>query len=80
MYVTLEISYYPLKDNAHQAIKKFIKILDESKLFRISVQPMSTLIIGKYNDIFPFLTDKIQLIMEKYPSVFVLKISNTCSI
>lgn len=80
MNVTLEISYYPLNNDANQAIKKFIEMLHESKHFQISVQPMSTLIVGKYNDIFPFLTDKIQLIMEKYHSVFVLKLSNTCPV
>lgn len=80
MNITLEISYYPLDNNAHQAIKQFIEMLYESELFEISVQPMSTLIVGEYNDIFPFLTDKIKLIMEKYSSVFVLKLSNTCPV
>ncbi|MGQ9848372.1 MAG: hypothetical protein ACUVQP_12855 [Bacteroidales bacterium] len=80
MNITLEISYYPLDNNANQIIKEFIEMLNESKLFQISVQPMSTLIIGEYNNIFPFLTDKILLIMEKYPSVFVLKLSNACPV
>ncbi|NSW46085.1 MAG: thiamine-binding protein [Bacteroidales bacterium] len=80
MNISLEISYYPLDSNSHQAIKKFIDMLNESKLFKISVQPMSTLIYGKYDDILPFLSDKMKQIMSEYPSIFVLKISNACPV
>lgn len=78
MNVTLEISYYPLKKNAHEAISQFIKSLQTNHQLNIRVQAMSTLIYGDYDIIIALLTDKMKEMMAKYPSVFVLKLSNAC--
>jgi hypothetical protein len=39
---------------------------------------MSTLITGDYEDVILLLVKTIKPIMEKYPSVFSLKITNAC--
>ncbi|HOU99370.1 MAG TPA: thiamine-binding protein [Bacteroidales bacterium] len=80
MNVTLEISYYPLEKNAHEAISNFIQLLQANDQLHIQVQTMSTLIYGDYDVILAMLTQNMKEMMAKYPSVFVLKLSNACPI
>ena len=78
MEITVEISYYPLKDNYLAPVEHFIQELKEKP--GITVQPgtMSTLITGSYEEVMELLHRKLKHFMEKYPSVFTLKISNVC--
>lgn len=80
MNITVEISYYPLKDKANEAISIFLQRLKNKKEFDYTIQTMSTLLVGDYNAIMTFLTENMFSIMEEFPSVFVLKISNACPV
>lgn len=79
MIISVEISYYPLNDNYKEAVNDFLRLLKESNL-QIETGSMSTLIIGEYDDVFKMLNSGIKEIMIKYPSVFNIKISNSCEI
>lgn len=80
MNITVEISYYPLQDKANEAISLFLQKLENVKNLDYKIQTMSTLLIGDYNEIMDFITKNIFIIMEQFPSVFVLKISNSCPV
>ncbi len=77
MNIAVEISYYPLNENYLKPIEDFIKEI-EKEGFEIQVGQMSTTIIGDFNDLMSHLSKKIEIYMEKYPSVFVMKIANAC--
>ena len=79
MIITLEISYYPLADNYTGIIDRFI---DEISVEEITVEvgKMSTVLIGKYDKVMEVLTRSMRDVMADYPSVFNLKISNSCPI
>jgi uncharacterized protein YqgV (UPF0045/DUF77 family) len=78
MEITVEISYYPLKDNYLAPVEHFIQELEENPGITVEPGTMSTLISGRYEDVMELLHRKLKLFMEKYPSVFALKISNAC--
>ncbi|MBN2858310.1 MAG: thiamine-binding protein [Candidatus Delongbacteria bacterium] len=77
MIITAEISYYPLIDNYAAAVKEFLAEIDKSGI-DFEVGTMSTLITGEYDNVMELLAAKIEPMLEKYPSVFTLKISNSC--
>lgn len=77
MLVSIEISYYPLADNFNEAIDEFLNQLMIDR-FEHKIGPMSTIITGDIDDIFQFLSAVFKILMEKYPSVFNLKVSNAC--
>ncbi|MGC9470061.1 MAG: hypothetical protein ACP5D1_00810 [Bacteroidales bacterium] len=80
MNISLEISYYPLTEQYSTPIKGFIDGLGSDH--RISVQPgpMSTLISGDYDVVMEDLVHQLKPLLEKYPSVFTMKLSNACKI
>ncbi|MBN2769227.1 MAG: thiamine-binding protein [Spirochaetes bacterium] len=78
MIITVEISYYPLTDNYAVPVKDFIDTLKTSEETDIVTGAMSTLITGEYDNVMELLAAKIEPMIEKYPSVFTLKISNSC--
>lgn len=78
MEVTVEISFYPLKDNYLAPVEHFIQELKENRGTTVEPGTMSTLISGRYEDVMELLHHKLKLFMEKYPSVFNLKVSNAC--
>ncbi len=79
MIITVEISYYPLADNYTGIIDRFI---DEISVEGITVEvgKMSTLLIGKYDTIMDTLNRSMKTVMTDFPSVFTLKISNSCPV
>jgi len=79
MTITAEISYYPLADNYTGIIDRFI---DEISVEGITVEvgKMSTLLIGEYDKIMSILTHSMKTVMVDFPSVFTLKISNSCPV
>lgn len=79
MIISLEVSYYPLTDEFDKAIENFIEKLEQSKL-SVSMGKMSTVISGEYQTVMPILTTSMKDLMEEFPSVFTLKISNTCPV
>jgi len=75
MKITLDISYYPLKNEFIHPIDEFINDLRQ-KGIEVEVGKMSTSMVGDYNDIIDSLKDSMSDFMELYPSVFNLKITN----
>jgi uncharacterized protein YqgV (UPF0045/DUF77 family) len=78
MEITVEISYYPLIEKYQQPVEKFINEIGKNKEVVIEAGMMSTLITGKYEEVLNLIQQKLKPFMEKYPSVFSLKISNAC--
>ena len=79
MFVTIEISYYPLADSYNEAVKSFLQQMKAHQI-NMEVGSMSTLITGDYGEIMPILTAVMEGLMQRYPSVFNLKISNSCPV
>ncbi|QGY46054.1 hypothetical protein GM418_21000 [Maribellus comscasis] len=80
MEITAEISYYPLKENYNKPIQEFIDTLTENQKVTFETGMMSTVISGGYDEVMLLLVQTIKPFMEKYPSLFTLKIANTCKI
>lgn len=78
MKISIEISYYPLKDDYNNPIKEFIRSVAYNSGVMTDPGIMSTIISGDYEDVMFLLVKTIKPIMEKYPSVFTLKITNAC--
>lgn len=77
MIVSVEISYYPLAEDFTTPVEIFIQQISNTGL---TVEPgkMSTIITGELNEVMRQLTTLTGNLMDKYPSVFTLKISNSC--
>ena len=78
MKISIEISYYPLKDDYSKHVKEFIHAIADNSRVMTDPGVMSTIISGDYDDVMLLLVKTIKSIMEKYPSVFTLKITNAC--
>lgn len=79
MIVTVEISYYPLTEDYSRPVNCFLEKISKSNI-TIEEGKMSTILIGEYKIIMELLNNSIYELMEKYPSVFNIKISNSCPI
>jgi uncharacterized protein YqgV (UPF0045/DUF77 family) len=80
MNISVEISYYPLVAAYGPAVSEFISRLRENPDLQIVPGGMSTVLIGGYDEVFRVLKNEIRGFMEKYPSVFTLKIANSCPV
>jgi uncharacterized protein YqgV (UPF0045/DUF77 family) len=80
MEITVEIGYYPLLDNYEKPVEEFIEKLAENKKITIEYGTMSSLLTGRYEDVMELLNQQLKPCLEKYPSVFTLKISSACKI
>ncbi len=79
MIITIEISYYPLSDNITEPINSFIDKLKSDDI-KVEIGIMSSVITGEYDKVMKSLNDSMKILMDKYPSVFNIKISNSCLI
>ncbi len=79
MQITVEISYYALQKNYNGPVTELIGIISKYPGIKIRTGTMSTFITGNYDDIMKMLTLSIKPMIEKYSSVFVIKISNACN-
>ena len=79
MTITVEISYYPLADNYTGIIDRFIDDISVEGI-AVEVGKMSTLLTGKYDKIMNVLNRSMKTVMADFPSVFTLKISNSCPV
>lgn len=75
--VSVEISYYPLADDFNAPIREFLNKLSNDKLI-IESGKMSTIIIGEYIDVMNLITSAMGDLMKEHPSVFNIKLSNSC--
>ena len=79
MKTTVEISLYKLQEedsngNYKLIVKEFLKSI-QNKNLEIETNGLSSLIYGDYSDIIELLNNEVRYFLDKYRSVFVLKIS-----
>ena len=79
MKTTVEISLYKLQEedsngNYKLIVKEFLKSI-QNKNLEIETNGLSSLIYGDYSDIIELLNYEVRDFLDKYKSVFVLKIS-----
>lgn len=80
MYITVEISYYPLQERYEKPVNELLALLEKQPEVETEIGTMSTLLRGEYEPVMNLLTETILQLMNKYPSVFNLKISNSCEL
>ena len=76
MNASVDISYYPLKEEFIPPIKEFIERMNNYDNLDVSTNGMSTQVFGEYNELMTALTKEIGKSMDVPHSVFVLKIVN----
>jgi len=79
MYVSVEISYYPLGGEVDGPVERFIDRLD-GKRFDVVPGVMSTVLSGEFEAIMGHLSEAMGDLLERHPSVFTLKVSNSCPV
>ena len=77
MIVTVEISYYPLTEDFAVPIKAFLEALSKQNV-SLEIGVMSSVATGDFDEIMNVLKDSMGTLMDQYPSIFNLKISNSC--
>ncbi len=80
MYITVEISYYPLLERYEKPVNELVALLEQQPEVEAEIGTMSTLLRGEFEPVMNLLTGAMSQLMAKYPSVFNLKISNSCEI
>jgi uncharacterized protein YqgV (UPF0045/DUF77 family) len=76
MNTSVDISYYPLKEEFIPPIKEFIDRMNNYDNLVVRTNGMSTQIFGEYVELMSALTEEIGKSMKVPHSVFVLKIVN----
>ncbi len=79
MIVSVEISYYPLVNNFSNPVNIFLDKIQKEDV-KLEIGNMSSVITGEYLKVMKILTDTIGDLMKEFPSVFTIKLSNTCEI
>ena len=74
MDVTVEISLYPLHDNAEQSVLNFIEELKRHSTVSVETNGLSTQIFGEYDLIMTkILSEEIKKVLEKEKAVIIMK-------
>ncbi len=76
MKISVDISYYPLKEEFKPQIIAFIEAINTYKSLTAQTNGMSTQVFGEYRDVMNALTVEIEKAFENPHSVFVMKIIN----
>ncbi len=76
MKTSIEISYYPLKEEYIPPIREFIDRLNKYDDIIVKTSGMSSQVFGDYFNVMKVVTDEIYRSFELPHSVFVLKIVN----
>ncbi len=76
MNTSVDISYYPLKEEFIPPIKNFIDRLNGYKALVVKTNGMSTQVFGEYFEVMKAITNEIHKSFELPHSVFILKIIN----
>lgn len=76
MKISVDISYYPLKEEFIPPIKQFIERLNTYDGIAVDTNGISTQVFGDYFDVMEIITREIHNSFELPHSVFVLKIIN----
>jgi uncharacterized protein YqgV (UPF0045/DUF77 family) len=77
MKASVEISYYPLKEEFIPPIQSFIDRLRTYSEINVETNGMSTQVFGQYDDLMRVITKEMKAAMEVPYSVFVLKVVNS---
>jgi uncharacterized protein YqgV (UPF0045/DUF77 family) len=75
MRIAVEISYYPLTNDFIPPIDLCIEKLQHPQL-EVVTSMLSTLVVGEYELVMSQLQYSMKELMEEYPSVFNIKITN----
>ena len=76
MKISVDISYYPLKEEFIPPIKHFIHRMNQYQTLEVQTNGMSTQVFGEYDEVMEALTREIKDSFNLPHSVFVLKIIN----
>ncbi len=76
MNTSVDVSYYPLKDEFIPPIKAFIDRLNTYDDIVVRTNGMSTQVFGPYRRVMNAITHEIEQSFELPHSVFILKIVN----
>ncbi len=76
MSISVDISYYPLKEEFIPPIKNFIARLNAYDNIVVKTNGISTQVFGDYFEVMEIITKEIHSSFELPHSVFVLKIIN----
>jgi uncharacterized protein YqgV (UPF0045/DUF77 family) len=76
MKISVDISYYPLKEEFKPQIIGFIDRLNTYKDLTAQTNGMSTQVFGEYKYVMNALTTEIEKAFENPHSVFVMKLVN----
>ncbi len=76
MTISIDISYYPLKEEFIPPIKNFIDRLHGYEGLTVKTNGMSTQVFGEYFEVMKAITEEIHKSFELPHSVFILKIIN----
>ena len=76
MNTSVDISYYPLKDEFIPEILNFINRLNKHENLIVQTNGMSTQIFGEYFNVMNAITKEIHKSFELPHSIFILKIIN----
>ncbi len=76
MRVSVDISYYPLKDEFIPHVLDFIDRISLYKDINVQRNGMSTQVFGEYYEVMGMLTKEIHQSFELPHSVFILKVIN----
>jgi len=80
MHITVEISYYPLVADYGQPVLELLSLLENRAGVSVEAGVMSTLLSGEYEIVMGLLNRSMKQLMQKYPSVFSLKVANACEL
>jgi uncharacterized protein YqgV (UPF0045/DUF77 family) len=78
MQITVEISYYPLSDQYKKPVVDFLDQLSKKTDIAVTTGIMSSVVMGEYDAVMNMLMVEIRPFLDKYPSIFIVKISNAC--
>jgi len=76
MRVSVDISYYPLKDEFIPHVLDFIDRISLYEEINVQRNGMSTQVFGEYFEVMEMLTKEIHQSFELPHSVFILKVIN----
>lgn len=77
MKISVDISYYPLKEDFKPAIRAFIGRLSEYSDLKVNPGSISTQVFGEFDEVMSAITTEMKKAFEVPSSVFVLKILNS---
>ena len=76
MKISVDISYYPLKDEFIPPILDFIHRMNKYENLTVQTNGMSSQVFGEYFEVMKALTHEIHQSFELPHSVFILKVIN----